>query len=58
MILIFSKDGFRSSREYYGDAAIGYVCLKHDNTKCTIGGFWHLLEETAFFSLLILCSNN
>ena len=30
------KNGFRSSRENYGDVVIGYVCLKRDNAKCTI----------------------
>ena len=31
-----SKIGFRSSRENYGDAAIGYVCLKRENAEYTI----------------------
>ena len=31
-----SKNSFRSSRENYRDAAIGYVCLKRENPKCTI----------------------
>ena len=36
--LYSSKNGFRSSRENYGDAAIGYVCLKRENAECTIQG--------------------
>ena len=34
LILIYRK--MRSSRENYGDAAIGYVCLKRENAICTI----------------------
>ena len=30
------KNGFRSSRENYGDTVIGYVCWKRENAKCTI----------------------
>ena len=33
---IQAKNRFRSSRETYGDAVTGYVCLKRENSECTI----------------------
>ena len=33
-----SKNGFSSSTENYGDAAIGYVCSKRESAECTIRG--------------------